>query len=70
LTLWPVDDAVTAQVMVAFYRNLSRLPAADALHEAQIEALGRIRQRDKYANPSLWAAFLLQSGSAFSAPGK
>ena len=53
---------------MSFYRSLSRMAPADALHEAQVAALGRIRQKDRYANPSLWAAFLLQSGNAFLVP--
>jgi CHAT domain-containing protein len=70
MTLWPVDDEITAQVMVSFYRNLARLAPAEALHQAQMEAVGRIRERDGDANPALWAAFILQSGSGFSPPGR
>jgi CHAT domain-containing protein/tetratricopeptide (TPR) repeat protein len=70
MTLWPVDDEITAQLMVSFYRNLARLSPAEALHQAQMEAVRRIQERDGDANPSLWAPFVLQSGSGFSRLGR
>jgi CHAT domain-containing protein len=66
MTLWPVGDDVTAQIMVGFYRNLSRLSPAAALHQAQVDALARIRARDGFAAPRLWAPFVLESANGFT----
>jgi CHAT domain-containing protein len=53
-TLWEVEDRPTAQLMIAFYRNLSRGESkAEALREAQLELL-------KSGNaPYYWAGFEL-----------
>jgi tetratricopeptide (TPR) repeat protein len=54
-TLWPVDDAVTANVMKEFYLSLDAgLPAAAALREAQIA----IRSRRGTRHPFYWAGFV------------
>jgi CHAT domain-containing protein len=52
--------------MVGFYRNLSRLSPAAALHQAQVDALARIRARDGFAAPRLWAPFVLESANGFT----
>lgn len=55
VSLWPVGDRETAELMTAFYRHLAqqRLPPAQALQLAQIELrrLGR--------PPRSWAGFVL-----------
>jgi CHAT domain-containing protein len=50
-SLWEVDDAATAELMVDFYRDLKTTDKRDALREAQIET------RAKYPQPMYWAAF-------------
>lgn len=50
-SLWSVDDAATAQLMVLFYQNLSSHGAREALRLAQIGT------RQQHPSPRLWAAF-------------
>ncbi|HKT72490.1 MAG TPA: CHAT domain-containing protein [Steroidobacteraceae bacterium] len=50
-SLWEVDDAATAQLMEAFYRNLAQHDKRDALRLAQIET------RRTHPEPWYWAAF-------------
>jgi len=52
--LWRVDDAATAELMVAFYGGLvAGKMAASALREAQLQILSR------YRYPYCWAPFVL-----------
>jgi CHAT domain-containing protein/Tfp pilus assembly protein PilF len=65
MSLWPVGDEVTADQMKAFYKNLHRLPPADALREAQLETIAALRARYHGEAPvELWAPFILQGGRA------
>ena len=50
-SLWEVDDAATAELMEAFYRNLGNGDKREALRLAQIET------RERYPEPWYWAAF-------------
>ena len=56
-SLWPVDDAVTASFMAAFYRSLQQggTPSA-ALRAAQRTT------RERHPHPAHWAAFALHGG--------
>jgi len=55
-SLWAVNDDSTRDLMVRFYRNLSRSDGADALAKAQRE----LRHADRrYSAPYYWAAFVL-----------
>lgn len=64
-TLWPVDDAVTARLMEAFYRALSDgATAADALRRAQEAVRGDPRTR----HPFYWAGFVLVGEGATRVP--
>lgn len=55
-TLWPIDDAATAEFMGAFYRGIGGGSAvADALAFAKKE----MQQSATYADPIFWAAFQL-----------
>ncbi|HMB52046.1 MAG TPA: CHAT domain-containing protein, partial [Thermoanaerobaculia bacterium] len=60
VSLWPVDDHRTRDLMVRFYRRLvlDGLPPAEALQEAQRE----MWRRDP--TPYGWAAFVLQGDPA------
>ena len=58
VSLWPVDDRATAELMERFYHHLlaeGRPPAA-ALRVAQIS----LRQTPPFQSPSSWAGFVLQ----------
>lgn len=53
-TLWPVNDAATAQLMERFYTHLrAGAPKAEALREAQME------MRTEHPAPFYWAGFVL-----------
>ena len=69
LTLWPVADEPTAQMMIAFYRNLYHLSPAEALHRAQREVAKQLSDENGFANPRLWAPFILQSAIGFESNG-
>lgn len=59
LSLWKVDDAVTARLMTGFYDRLHRgASRADALRDAKQE----LAASPDFAHPYFWAAFVL-SGS-------
>jgi len=61
ISLWPVSDDATLELMDDFYRHLLRqkrtLEAAPALRRAQLDMLERQRDRGE-AIPSEWAAFV------------
>jgi len=55
-TLWPVDDAVTADLMKKFYRELAKgSTVAFALRRAQMA----IRGNKKTEHPFYWAGFIV-----------
>ncbi len=61
MSLWPVDDDPTRQLMEAMYGHLyadDPLGAADALRQAQLDLLERARQEQGEAMPRWWAAFV------------
>lgn len=58
VSLWPVDDRATAQLMARFYRAMlaaGQSPAA-ALRTAQRS----LRRETPYRSPAFWAGFILQ----------
>ncbi|QIZ71072.1 CHAT domain-containing protein [Oxynema aestuarii] len=56
-SLWPVQDASSAQLMMSFYHELMRsgVGKAQALRRAQLSLL----QQPQYKHPFYWAAFVL-----------
>lgn len=55
-TLWPVDDAVTTDLMKEFYSGLAEgSSVASALREAQLE----IRRQGETSHPFYWAGFVV-----------
>ena len=54
VSLWPVDDDSTAELMAAFYR---RARAGTALDEALADATREVRQSRQH--PFYWAPFVL-----------
>ena len=58
MSLWPVSDRVTRQIMTAYYTGLKNgLGRGDALRQAQLATLGDPAR----SHPFYWAAFI-QSG--------
>jgi len=57
-TLWPADDAATADLMGAFYRGMLKggLRPAAALREAQ----RHLMKQKRFSSPYYWAAFTLE----------
>ena len=56
MTLWKVDDAITAEFMPRFFTKLNNgLSHIQALIDTKRE----FRQEEKYQNPRYWAAFVL-----------
>jgi CHAT domain-containing protein len=55
-TLWQVEDASTADLMIAFYANLkTSTNKASALREAKLSML----KNERLAHPYFWASFVL-----------
>jgi len=60
VSLWPVSDASTADLMVGFYDELlAGTPPAEALRRAKLRLL---RHHLEYAKPYYWSAFVLIGG--------
>jgi tetratricopeptide (TPR) repeat protein len=61
MSLWPVSDEVTAQQMRGFYQRYGQhaTPAA-ALRQAQLATIAELRSKHGYAEPALWAPFIVQ----------
>jgi len=60
MSLWPVDDAATAQWTQALYvARLARgLDTAAAMQAAQLDVLAARRKRGESVHPYFWAAFV------------
>ena len=59
LTLWPVDDLATRDLMVKFYKQMLKgRGRAEALRKVQTKML----EDEKYSHPYYWAGFI-QSGA-------
>lgn len=57
VSLWPVSDESTAQLMTGFYRGMlgNRLPAVEAMRDARRDMFGG----EDYAHPFYWAPFVV-----------
>ena len=68
VSLWPVSDRITRDLMTRFYRSYEKgTPVAEALREAEVETIGDLREltsagagHHAYAPVSLWAPFIVQ----------
>ncbi len=66
MSLWPVTDNVTRDMMSAYYRGLSQgLGRGDALRQSQLAMLGRVRTQ----HPFYWASFI-QAGEWANLDGR
>ncbi|MGK7916387.1 MAG: CHAT domain-containing protein, partial [Prochloraceae cyanobacterium] len=61
VSLWKVDDKVTAEIMTRFYRLMleKNLAPAEALREAQLE-MQQQEEHPEWKSPYYWAGFVLQ----------
>jgi CHAT domain-containing protein len=64
MSLWPVEDALTAEQMRFLYQSLRSRPAAEALQHAQLQTIERLTDLYGTAPPRLWAPFILQGARA------
>ena len=66
MSLWPVSDYVTREIMTGYYRGLQQgLGRGDALRQAQLALLARSNRR----HPFYWASFI-QAGEWANLDGK
>jgi CHAT domain-containing protein len=66
MSLWPVSDYVTRELMVQYYAGLKKgLGRGEALHQAQLDMLKRKRRE----HPFYWASFI-QAGEWANLDGK
>ena len=66
MSLWPVSDLVTREIMTAYYDGLKRgLGRGDALRQAQLAMLARANRR----HPFYWASFI-QAGEWANLEGR
>jgi CHAT domain-containing protein len=57
VSLWQINDAATAQLMVAFYRNL--LDGRSQAEALRVAKLAMRQSRAELAPPYYWAPFVL-----------
>lgn len=58
VSLWPVDDAATAEFMTKFYTAARQAPLGEAFQQA----VAHVRSQARFASPYFWSAFILVSG--------
>lgn len=60
-SLWEVSDYETKSLMIEFYQNYlngKNLSKSEALRQAQLSMIERLRKQHGFANPDLWGAFV------------
>lgn len=65
ISLWQVPDAETRELMTGFYEDLAARKASDpsdALRQAQLALIARLRAETGEAPPFYWAAFVVSGG--------
>ena len=60
MSLWKVPDMETKELMVQFYRNIKSgtMNRCHALRQAALAQMKIVKQRQGYANPRYWGAFV------------
>jgi CHAT domain-containing protein len=60
VSLWPVSDAASSELVIDFYRELlGGRPKAEALRQAKLRAMAR---NPEYAKPYYWSSLVLLGG--------
>ncbi|MEW6264574.1 MAG: tetratricopeptide repeat protein [Thermodesulfobacteriota bacterium] len=61
MSLWPVPDLETKELMTEFYRHLAegKLSRAQALRQAALKQKHIVQNRYGHVNPLFWAAFIM-----------
>jgi len=66
MSLWPVSDYVTRELMTNYYKNLKKgMGRGEALRQVQLDMIKRPNRR----HPFYWASFI-QSGEWANLDGK
>jgi CHAT domain-containing protein len=66
MSLWPVSDQVTRELMTGYYRNLKKgMGRGEALREVRLEMIKQPNRR----HPFYWASFI-QSGEWANLEGR
>jgi len=60
MSMWPVPDQETKELMTAFYINIQigAMDRAQALRHAVLDEMATVKQRYGHANPFFWGAFI------------
>jgi len=60
MSMWPVPDRETRELMVTFYRNVvsGGMSRCQALRQAMLREMAVVKERYGHANPFLWGAFV------------
>ena len=60
MSMWPVPDKQTKELMVEFYKNIlsGEMNRCQALRHAALREMKLLQERHGYANPLLWGAFV------------
>ena len=60
MSMWPVPDLETKELMVRFYKNIrsGRMNRVQALRQAALKQMLVVKDRYGYANPLFWGAFV------------
>lgn len=66
MNLWPANEKYTLMYMEEFYKNIVQMPPAEALRQAQLQLIEKLKKEEGYAAPNIWAAFIIQGGQALT----
>lgn len=64
MSMWPVPDNETKELMINFYRNMydKKLERAEALRSAALQEKKIVEQRYGHSNPLFWGSFIFVGG--------
>ena len=60
MSMWPVPDKETRELMVEFYKNIlaGKMNRCHALRQAALKEMKIVKQRYGHTNPFFWGAFV------------
>lgn len=60
MSMWPVPDQETRELMVAFYKNIvsNKMSRSQALRQAALKEMKIVKQRYGHRNPLFWGGFV------------